>query len=158
MYPPPPPPSSLSPQRAELNGRSVMNSSAGEARAAKILSNVMDARRRLEEDAEVAVAAAVTVVPGEGGEDMGQEGGAAAVVVDDAAGAGLRGRLEEAMAVAEVRARYFERKVAVVCGGPFARSRRGQHFFVSPVQRFCKCFCVSNRRTGGVWRTYWNPV
>ena len=71
-----------------------MNSSAGEARAAKILSNVMDARRKLEEDAEVTAAAAAGL-PGAGA-------AIAAAAAGDAAGNGLRGRLEEAMAVAEV--------------------------------------------------------
>lgn len=87
-----------------------MNSSAGEARAAKLLSNVMDARRRLEEDAEVV--GAVTAASGAHGVHAGTGAAAAAAAagVDDAAGAGLRGRLEQAMAVAEVRGLFLERE------------------------------------------------
>ncbi|CBJ26556.1 hypothetical protein Esi_0034_0165 [Ectocarpus siliculosus] len=76
-------------ERAELNGRSVMNASAGEARAARLLSNVLDARRRLEEDAEEAL-----LRPGD-------TVSKAAATADGLSISGLRERLEEAVAVAE---------------------------------------------------------
>ncbi|CAM9265704.1 unnamed protein product [Ectocarpus sp. 12 AP-2014] len=76
-------------ERAELNGRSVMNASAGEARAARLLSNVLDARRRLEEDAEEAL-----LRPGD-------PVSRAAATADGLSISGLRERLEEAVAVAE---------------------------------------------------------
>ncbi|CAN0316438.1 unnamed protein product [Ectocarpus sp. 6 AP-2014] len=76
-------------ERAELNGRSVMNASAGEARAARLLSNVLDARRRLEEDAEEAL-----LRPGD-------TVSRAAATAESLSISGLRERLEEAVAVAE---------------------------------------------------------
>ncbi|CAM9589564.1 unnamed protein product, partial [Ectocarpus sp. 8 AP-2014] len=76
-------------ERAELNGRSVMNASAGEARAARLLSNVLDARRRLEEDAEEAL-----LRPGD-------TVSRAAAAANGLSVSGLRERLEEAVAVAE---------------------------------------------------------
>ncbi|CAN0262258.1 unnamed protein product, partial [Ectocarpus fasciculatus] len=76
-------------ERAELNGRSVMNASAGDARAARLLSDVLDARRRLEEDAEEAL-----LRPG----DTVSRATAAA---DGMSVSGLRERLEEAVAAAE---------------------------------------------------------
>ncbi|CAN0309047.1 unnamed protein product, partial [Ectocarpus sp. 13 AM-2016] len=76
-------------ERAKLNGRSVMNASAGEARAARFLSNVLDARRRLEEDAEEAL-----LRPGD-------TVSRAAATADGLSVSGLRERLEEAVAVAE---------------------------------------------------------
>lgn len=67
-----------------------MNASAGDARAARLLSDVLDARRRLEEDAEEAL-----LRPG----DTVSRATAAA---DGMSVSGLRERLQEAVAVAEV--------------------------------------------------------
>lgn len=67
-----------------------MSASAGEARAARLLYNVLDARRRLEEDAEEAL-----LRPGD-------TVSRAAATADGLSVSGLRERLKEAVAVAEV--------------------------------------------------------
>lgn len=87
---PPPPPSfpHICQQRAELNGRSIMNAGAGEAEAAKLLSNVMEARRQLEEDADA----------GGGVGEWGDRG----VVIPAPSAVGLQSRLREAKALAQV--------------------------------------------------------
>ncbi len=87
-----------------------MNASAGEARAAKLLSNVMDARRKLEEDAGegLEAAAAAAAAAGGGGRRSAEPSAAVApATAEDASVSALRGRLEEAMAVAEVRCFRF---------------------------------------------------
>ena len=96
--PPPHPPPSRSPphatQRAELNGRSLMNASAGDAETAKLLSNVMDARRQLEMAAGGVGGGEVVDVEGEG------QGGAAASAAEVLR---LEERLREAWEIVEVR-------------------------------------------------------
>lgn len=77
-----------------------MNASAGEVEAAKLLSNVMDARRRLEEDA---IVEAVGEGGGGGGVGGGGEEGGGASESAAADALGLETRLQEAMDAAEVR-------------------------------------------------------
>ncbi|CAM9771105.1 unnamed protein product, partial [Scytosiphon promiscuus] len=93
-------------ERAELNGRAVINASAGEAQAAKLLSSVIDARRQLEEDAEERGRSRINSSSSSSSGDIGsapREAAPDAASEDDLSADAkvLWSRLEQAVAVAE---------------------------------------------------------
>ena len=103
------PPDHATLQRAELDERSAMSASESEVEAARLLSDVMDARRRLEEDADrevsVEVMPTATEMPTAKERPKTKEMPTAKErsSATDSAGAGLKERLEDARAITAVR-------------------------------------------------------